>query len=318
MVLKLADTKGIRSYGRDIYSVNFANYLPETLKRDTKMKALAEAVTEQMLGVSAEVDNVLIYSRIDELPEELVDILAYDMHVDWYDYAYPLTTKRDVLKSSVKVHKKLGTKYAVETALRAVHKSAAVSEWFEYGGEPYHFKLDIDISKEGMSAYTGDGIASKVRFYKNLRSHCDGIYYRLGMDPANVSAAAAPYLGAVLKVKALLKDHIKAEESLPLLSSQAIGGAIKVKAALPEHLAGTPTDRTAALAGPLFAGDIRVKAYLEASLDGRPAERNVQAGVVAAASLKVKPGLREGLGVEMEVKEQGHTRMENRLTVRKE
>ena len=61
--------KGIRSPGRDIYSVNFADYLPETLKRDPKMKALAAAVTEQMLGVSGEIDNVLIYSRIDELPE---------------------------------------------------------------------------------------------------------------------------------------------------------------------------------------------------------------------------------------------------------
>lgn len=291
--------------------------LPANLKYDTGMVCLSYTLKKAVRRLLAYEKCAMVQNFIDSLPEQILDVLAHDLHIDWYDYGYPADIKRAVIKSSIRVHQKLGTKYAVETALRAVHKGAAVSEWFEYGGEPYHFKLDIDISKEGMSAYTGDGIASKVRFYKNLRSHCDGIYYHLGMDPANVSAAAAPYLGAVLKVKALLKDHIKAEESLPLLSSQAIGGAIKVKAALPEHLAGTPTDRTAALAGPLFAGDIRVKAYLEASLDGRPAERNVQAGVVAAASLKVKPGLREGLGVEMEVKEQGHTRMENRLTVRK-
>ena len=137
----MADGKGIRSPGRDIYSVNFADYLPETLKRDPKMKALAAAVTEQMLGVSGEIDNVLIYSRIDELPEELIDILAFDMHVDWYDYSYPLAAKRDILKNSVKVHKKMGTKYAIEKGLSGLYPISEVEEWFEYGGQPHHFHI---------------------------------------------------------------------------------------------------------------------------------------------------------------------------------
>lgn len=96
--LRLDNIKKIKSSGKDIYSVNFADYLPEPLKQDSKMKALAAAVTEQMLCVSAEIDNVLIYSRINELPEELIDILAFDMHVDWNDYSYPLEVKRDILK----------------------------------------------------------------------------------------------------------------------------------------------------------------------------------------------------------------------------
>lgn len=291
--------------------------LPANLKYDTGMVCLSYTLKKAVRRLLAYEKCAMVQNFIDSLPEQILDVLAHDLHIDWYDYGYPADIKRAVIKSSIRVHQKLGTKYAVETALRAVHKGAAVSEWFEYGGEPYHFKLDIDISKEGMSAYTGDGIASKVRFYKNLRSHCDGIYYRLGMDPANVSAVAAPYLGAVLKVKALLKDHIITQENLPLLSSHAIGGLLKVKAGLAEHLAGTPADKAHALAGTQFAGDIRVKAYVEASLDGKTAARSVQAGVLAASSLKVKPSLQEGLGAAAEVRGQGHTRMENKLTVRK-
>ena len=110
----MPNPKGIRNAGRDMYTVNFADYLPGALKQDPKIKAIAEAVTKEALTVSGEIENVLIYSRIDELPEALIDILAYDMHVDWYDYSFPLKVKRDILKSSVKVHKKMGTKYAVE------------------------------------------------------------------------------------------------------------------------------------------------------------------------------------------------------------
>ena len=43
-----------------------------------------------------------------KLSEELIDILAYDMHVDWYDYSYPVDMKREIVKNSVKVHKKNG------------------------------------------------------------------------------------------------------------------------------------------------------------------------------------------------------------------
>ena len=109
----MPDQKRIRSPGNDIYSTKFSDYLPGALKKDPKIKSLAEAVTEQLLEVSDSMELVLIYSRIDELPEDLVDILAYDMHIDWYDYSYPLEAKRDMLKNSIKVHKKMGTKYAV-------------------------------------------------------------------------------------------------------------------------------------------------------------------------------------------------------------
>ena len=53
---------------QDIYHVDFAEYLPPALQRDPKIKALAKVMAEQLLSVSGIIDNVLIYSRIDELP----------------------------------------------------------------------------------------------------------------------------------------------------------------------------------------------------------------------------------------------------------
>jgi len=167
----------IRSPGRDIYSVNFADYLPKTLKQDQKMKALAAAVTEQMLGVSAEIDNVLIYSRIDELPEELIDILAFDMHVDWYDYSYPLAAKRNILKNSVKVHKKMGTKCAVETALSALYSDNKVIEWFEYGGKPYTFRIQVNVTDTYEPIENKNKLVKAINIYKRLTAHLDSIVY---------------------------------------------------------------------------------------------------------------------------------------------
>lgn len=163
--------------GTDIFTANFADYLPDALKQDEKMRSLAAAVTQQLLEVSANVEDVLIYSRIDELPEALVDVLAYDMHIDWYDYSYPLEVKRSVLKSSVRVHKKMGTKYATEQALGAVWSQSEIEEWFQYGGEPHHFHIICDTSKESiMASYTE--IVNAVKMYKRLSSHLDDVTYQ--------------------------------------------------------------------------------------------------------------------------------------------
>lgn len=166
--------RGITEAGRDIYTVNFADYLPAALKHDPKMRAIAEAVTEKALTVSGEIENVLIYSRIDELPEELIDILAYDMHVDWYDYSFPLKVKRDILKSSVKVHKRMGTKYAVETAIQAIYPESRIEEWFDYGGKPFHFKVILNAGDRNLEIDLDD-VVKKVNMYKRLSAHMDSI-----------------------------------------------------------------------------------------------------------------------------------------------
>ena len=169
--------RGIRKAGRDIFTVNFADYLPGALKQDPKIKAIAEAVTKEALTVSGEIENVLIYSRIDELPEALIDILAYDMHVDWYDYSFPLNVKRDILKSSVKVHKKMGTKYAVEKALGALYPQSEVEEWYQYEGEPHHFHIVCDVTENRVTASFQE-IINAVMMYKRLSSHLDEVVYQ--------------------------------------------------------------------------------------------------------------------------------------------
>ena len=124
----------------DIYSVDFTRSLPPTLKDDPEINALGRAIAEQLQITARQIRQNIIYARIDELDEQTLDILAYDLHVDWYDHSYPIEVKRQTIKDSVKIHRRLGTKYAVETALGAVFPGTRVEEWFEYDGEPRHSK----------------------------------------------------------------------------------------------------------------------------------------------------------------------------------
>ena len=193
-----------------IYGSDFARHLPRPLTHDAKMLALARAAAAELLEVSGLAEAALIYPRLSGLPEELIDILAHDMNISWYDYSYHLETKRRVLAEGAGMHRKMGTKGAVERAVAAVHGAAEVREWFEYGGEPYHFKITVDVRRSGLAEGTPRQIEEKMRMYKNLRSRCDGIFYRLGVERAAARAAAAQGMGARLKVKPLLPGGIGA------------------------------------------------------------------------------------------------------------
>lgn len=211
---------------KTIYNADYSECLPETLKKDPKMVALANATAATLLDTSGIIDNVLIYSRFDELPEELVDILAYDLHVDWYDYNYPLEAKRDLVKNSVKVHKKMGTKYAIETALGSLFPESEVEEWFQYEGEPGHFHIVLDVTNQRITADYA-AIIRAVKMYKRLSAHMDeltyqgqvhGVIYTHGeyfRYKTPLAAGTKPYRNTVFSQQAA---HIDADTALNTFS----------------------------------------------------------------------------------------------------
>lgn len=183
----------------DLFSVDFTRSLPPALKNDPNMLALAQVIAEQLQINAKDIEKNIIYARIDELDEQTLDILAYDLHVDWYDYSYPIDVKRRTIRDSVKVHRQLGTKYAVETALGAVFPGTTIKEWFEYGGDPYMFKVIIGATESGVSAERQAAVLERVQFYKNLRSHLEAISYQIEKR-TTVQVAAVHSVGTRLEV----------------------------------------------------------------------------------------------------------------------
>lgn len=154
--------------------------LPVVLAEDREMRALADPIAEALAARVPEIDLIRLFSRIDELPEDLLDILAYDFKADWWEYDATLEEKRAVFKKIWYVHRHKGTKSSVETAIGALYPGSKVSEWFEYGGEPYHFRMDVPI-KEQQARSSADGYKDRVFFlvnyFKNLRSVLETIFF---------------------------------------------------------------------------------------------------------------------------------------------
>lgn len=169
---------------------NLVATLPPALQKDPSAVALAEAMADLLARRPEEIEQLRIYPVIDRLDEQLLDILAHDFKVDWWDADYSLEEKRRTLKDSWRVHKLLGTKAAVEMAISAIYPRTTVLEWWEYGGEPYHFRLDINITNDSIDSDKQRRVLERLNYYKSLRSHNDGVTYFVEAQPAIARAAS--------------------------------------------------------------------------------------------------------------------------------
>lgn len=160
------------------YSVNnFMAQLPRVLDDDERMHALALAIA-RALGVHLdEIKETEIYTRIDEFPEDLLDLLAHDYKIDWYGYDYPIEAKRNAIKSNYYIHRHLGTAGAVKAAITDIYPLSTVEEWFDYGGEPYSFRVVLEAGFPIIPVANTD-VLRALYTYKSLRSHLEGIMYR--------------------------------------------------------------------------------------------------------------------------------------------
>lgn len=164
---------------KKLSAVSLLDILPESILLDPKLKASAQALDSQLQAVTNSIREVLHIPRLDELSGNILDYIAEQLHIDFYEPLY-LTEdeKRNLIRESIAWHRIKGTPYAVEKIAHDAFADAEIVEWFDYDGEPYHFKVRSHGFKQ-----TPDGWATYVRMLnsaKNVRSWCDN--YELVLD----------------------------------------------------------------------------------------------------------------------------------------
>lgn len=179
---------------RQMNADNFMLSLPAVLAEDENLNALARSISLTLESRIREIERINIYARIDELPEDLLDILAHDFKVDWWDYSLTLREKRETLKQSWYVHRHMATPSAVTAALSAIYSETECTEWFEYGGKPYHFRLAMTLPAEDILSTKHEKVLALLRFYKNLRSVLDYILY-IVKTPIDYTLAVDSHVG---------------------------------------------------------------------------------------------------------------------------
>lgn len=151
---------------KKIADISFVDLLPPSIAKDDKILAAATALDIELQLLNTELSVALIFSRIDDLAEDILDLLAWQLHIDSWPPDLTLAMKRDKIKNALLDHRYKGTVWAVENGVKGlgytnVEIYESVAHWAE-------FDVDVDMVDGGLLA---PDIIKTINENKNRRSH---------------------------------------------------------------------------------------------------------------------------------------------------
>ena len=110
---------------------------------------------------------------------EFLPVLAYEAGVDYWRATWTTEQKREVIAQMLRVHQTRGTYASVQRAIGALGARLQLSEWYEYGGEPYTAKVTAyinDVLADGAEVISAELLTDLLRIldaYAPLRVQID-------------------------------------------------------------------------------------------------------------------------------------------------
>lgn len=152
---------------------------------------------------SLETERLLVY-LVDNIDSSVLPHLAEQFHVMGNEGWLQVKTdeeKRRLIKEAINIHRYKGTKYSILKVLEMLNLEGKVKEWFEYAGQPYHFKVEAGFANRGADEAIVSRLRDLVLEYKNERSFLESLEIFL------INTCSAPKYG----LKTITGDVIKVE-----------------------------------------------------------------------------------------------------------
>lgn len=184
---------------------NIDQILPLWLAEKPEVQALGYAIMKANKRMLDLLEKSMVYAGIDNLPERILNVLAIELRSQYYDEDLEIESKRKIIKNTLYLYSKAGTPEAVTQMIEYVFGGGVVKEWFEYGGEPYHFKVDISTI---MSKDIDEKFEKLIRRVKNVRSHLDKINIKRSLEcKMYIAAGQSSYTIAPLIIDGYLEEN---------------------------------------------------------------------------------------------------------------
>ncbi|EBP0098933.1 phage tail protein I [Salmonella enterica subsp. salamae] len=166
--------------------------LPPPLTSDERFSILANIAAERFAQL--DMTTLLVY-LVDIVDASALPSLAEQFHVQGLEgwlFASNEQEKRELIKQAIELHKYKGTVWAVRRVLEILSLPGAITEWFEYGGKAYFFKVDIELVNQGMDENLFNNLVELIHEYKNVRSKLEALIVWI------INQSAIPIIGCAL------------------------------------------------------------------------------------------------------------------------
>lgn len=179
-------------------STPFRELLAPAIAEDASVRAVADALDGALNAATRAIPRILIYARLahaaghellpplarlveqtggfEPLDDRTLELLAWQLHTEGVELALTTQAREALVNESVPLHRLAGTPWSLRRALElALETSVQVPEWFQYGGQPYFFKVRFVVPPAGLSETRLREVFRLIYEKKNVRSWLDGV-----------------------------------------------------------------------------------------------------------------------------------------------
>jgi phage tail P2-like protein len=199
--------------------------IPVAVKDDS---AAAYNEMAERLG-TLDITCLLVY-MVDIVPAGALPYLAEQFDVSgnagWL-LADTEEARRSLIKSAIDLHRYKGTEYALRRAIDVLGLTYTVEKWWEYGADPYHFRVTVDVLDSGVSADQQALLTAFIDEYKALRDVQDAMQFNLSA-PGGLYVGVSHHSHEVVTVYPLgLEVTLTDEANGQILTDETTGQALK-------------------------------------------------------------------------------------------
>ena len=150
-------------------------FFPENLKKYKNLKVLSLQIESVFKSqIIPEIDKLAIFKNLDSQSDQVLSQLAWQFSIDNWKENLEREVKIKLIKEAYWAHSKKGTKKIIEENLKKLNYPIQLSEWFEFGGKPFTFK--ITTTEANTSVYWLENLLEIINKYKNCRSILESVY----------------------------------------------------------------------------------------------------------------------------------------------
>lgn len=158
-----------------MFSFDVTRHVPRFILQDKTGYAVAKAIEAavQIMNdtIQQGVDCVLNY---DTMPEWRLDELAWETNCP-YDYNAAIEVKRRWIREADTLSELYGTSEGISRYMEGYFDAAALQEAWEYGGEPFHFRM---LFPGSWTPEKVSWASTAIETVKNVRSVLDIYQFR--------------------------------------------------------------------------------------------------------------------------------------------
>lgn len=186
--------------------INLANsklldILPPNIRNDPDIIAASKAVDKEFTNMVNSIKNVFTIADIKNASSDVVDHIAIESHSDFYDLNLDIEIRRALAENAIELHMNKGTPAAVEKLIATLFDEGEVVEWFEYGGDPYTFR--VITNNDLVTTELATEFIRALDSVKNKRSWLEKVIL-MQKEKMNLFFAGIIHTGDYITVKQVL------------------------------------------------------------------------------------------------------------------